>query len=95
MDKFVKYVGTAQEAVEVINQLQPFLSQHELEVRKEISNTDEVTEPISQNIRSSTNRKRLDEMKKEGSSFLGLQWTITDDSFQACQVTIKKRKLET
>ena len=91
MDDFIKSVETPEEAIEVFNQLQPLLSQHGFELKKRISNNDEVTEAIPEDWKSISNTKQVEvEPNAEGSSVLGLQWTVTDDSFQVCRGTNKK-----
>ena len=91
MDDFIKSVETPEEAIEVINQLQPLLSQHGFELKKWISNNDEVTEAIPEDLKSISNTKQVEvEPNTEGSSVLGLQWTVTDDSLQVCRGTNKE-----
>ena len=91
MDDFIKSVETPEEAVEVFNQLQPLLSQHGLELKKLISNNDAVTEAIPEDLKSISNTKQVKvEPNTEGSSVLGLQWTVTDDSLQICRGTNKE-----
>ena len=91
MDDFIKSVETDEEAVEVFNQLQPLLSQHGLELKKWISNNDEVTEAIPEDLKSISNTKQVEvEPNAEVSSVLGLQWTVTDDSLQVCRGTNKE-----
>ena len=91
MDNFIKSVETPEEAFEIFNQLQPLLSQHEFELKKVISNNDAVTKAIPENLKSISNTKQVEvEPNKEGSSVLGLQWTVTDDSLQVCRVRNKE-----
>ena len=91
MDDFIKSVETPEEAIEVFNQLQPLLSQHGCELKKWISNDDAVTEAIPEDLKSTSNTKQVEvEPSTEGSSALGLQWTVTDDSLQVCRGTNKK-----
>ena len=91
MDNFIKSVETPEEAIEIFNQLQPLLSQHRFELNKLISNNDAVTKAIPENLKSISNTKQVEvEPNKEGSSVLGLQWTVTDDSLQVCKVTNKE-----
>ena len=91
MDDFIKSVETTEEAIEVFNQLQPLLSQHGFELKKWISNDDAVTEAIPEDLKSVSNTKQVEvEPSTEGSSVLGLQWTVTDDSHQMCRGTNKK-----
>ena len=91
MDDFIKSVETPEEAIEVFNQLQPLLSQHGFELKKWISNNDAVTKAIPEDLKSISNTKQVEvEPNTEGSSVLGLQWTVTDDSLQVCRGTNKE-----
>ena len=91
MDDFIKSVETPEEAIEVFNQLQSLLPQHGFELKKWISNDDAVTEAISEDLKSISNTKQVElEPNTEGSSVLGLQWTVTDDSLQVCRGTNKE-----
>ena len=91
MDDFIKLVETPEEAIEVFNQLQHLLSQHGFEMKKWISNNDAVIEAISEDLKSISNTKQVDvESNTEGSSVLGLQWIVTDDSLQVCRGTNKE-----
>ena len=91
MDDFIKSVETPEEAIEVLNQLHPLLSQHGFELKKWIGNDDAVIEAIAEDLKSISNTKQVEvEPSTEGSSVLGLQWTITDDSFQVCRGTNKE-----
>ena len=50
-----------------------------------------VTNAIPEDLRSISKTKQVEvEPSKEGSSVLGLQWTITDDSLQVCRGTSKE-----
>ena len=91
MDDFIKSVETPEEAIEVFNQLQPLLSQHGFELKKWISNNDAVTKAIPEDLKSISNTKQVEvEPNTEGSSVLGLKWTVTDDSLQVCKGTNKE-----
>ena len=91
MDHFIKSVETPEEAIKVFKQLQPLLSKHGLELKKWITNSDVVTNAIPEDLRSISNTKQVEiEPGKEGSSVLGLQWTIIDDSLQVCRGTSKE-----
>ena len=92
MDDFIKSVETPEEAIKkVFNQLQPLLSQHGFELKKWISNNDAVTEAIPEDLKSISNTKQVEvEPSTEGSSVLGLQWTVTDDRLQVCRGTNKE-----
>ena len=91
MDDFIKSVDTREEAIEVFNQLQPLLSQHGFELKKWISNNDAVTKAIPEDLKSISNTKRVEvEPNTEGSSMLGLQWTVIDNSRQVCRGTNKE-----
>ena len=91
MDDFIKSVETDEQAINVFKQLQPLLSKHGFELKKWITNSDMVTNAIAEELRSINNTKQVEvEPSKEGSSVLGLQWTITDDSLQVCRGTSKK-----
>ena len=81
MDDFIKSVETPEEAIEVFNQLQPLLSQHEFELKKWISNNNAVTKAVPEDLKSIGNTKQVEvEPNTEGSSIIGLQWTVIDDS---------------
>ena len=81
MEDFIKSVETPEEAIAVFNQIQPLLSQHGFELKKWISNNDAVAEAIPEDLKSISNTKQVEvEPNTEGSSVLGLQWTVTDDS---------------
>ena len=91
MDDFIKSVETSEEAIEIFNQLQPLLSRHGLELKKWISNNEAVTEAIPKDLKSISNTKQVEvEPNTEGSSVLGLQWAVTDDTLQVCRVTNKE-----
>ena len=91
MDDFIKSVEIPEEAIEVFNQLQPLPSQHGFELKKWISNNDAVTEAIPEDLKSISNTKQVEvEPSTEGSSVLGLQWTVTDESLQVCRGTNKE-----
>ena len=83
MDDFIKSVETPEEAIKVFKQLHPLLSKHGFEQRKWITNSDVVTNAIPVDLRSISNTKQVGiQPSKEGSSVLGLQWTIIDDSLR-------------
>ena len=85
-DDFIKSVETPEEAIEVFNQLQLLLSQHSFELKKWIRNNDAVTKAIPEDMKSISNTKQVEvEPNTEGSSVLGLQWTVTDDRLQVCR----------
>ena len=91
MDNFIKSVETPEEAIEVFNQLQFLLSQHGFDLKKWISNNDAVTKAIPEDLKSISNTKQVEvEPNTEGSSVLGLQWTVIDDSLQVCRGTNKE-----
>ena len=91
MDDFIKSVETPEEAIEVFSQLPVLLSEHGFELKKWISNSDAVTEAIPEDLKSISNTKQVEvEPNTEGSSVLGLQWTVTDDSLQVCRGTNKE-----
>ena len=82
MDAFIKSRETTEEAIEVFNHLQPLHSQFGFELKKWISNNDSVTETILEDLKSISDTKQVDvEPNTEGSSVLGLQWTLTVDIF--------------
>ena len=88
MDDFIKSIETPEEAIEVLNQLQPLLSRQGIELKRWIINNDAVTETIPQDLKSISKTKQVEvEPNTEGSSVLGLQWTVIDDSLQACRGT--------
>ena len=85
MDDFIKSVETTEEAIKVFKQLQFLLSKHGVELKRWITNSDVVTNANPKDLRSISNTKQVEvEPSKEGSSLLGLQWTITDDSVTVC-----------
>ena len=91
MDDFINSVETPEEAIEVFNQLQPLLSRHGFELKKWISNNDSVTKAIPEDLKSISNTKQVEvEPNTEGSSVLGLQWTVTNDSLHVCRGTNKE-----
>ena len=56
-----------------------------------ISHNDAVTEAIPDDLKSISNTKQVEvEHNTEGSSVLGLQWTVSDDSLQVCRGTNKE-----
>ena len=86
IDDFIKSVETPEEEIEVFNQLQPLLSRHRFELKRWISNNDAVTKAIPEDLKSISNTLQVEvETNTEGSSVLGLQWTVTDDSLQVCR----------
>ena len=90
MDDFIKSVEIPEEAIKVFNQLQPLLSQHGFELKKWISKNDAVTKAIPEDLKSISNMKQFEvKPNTEGSSVLGLQWTLIDDSSQVCRDTNK------
>ena len=91
MDDFIKSVETTEKAIQVFSQIQPLLSQHGFQMKKWISNNDAVTEAIQEDLKSISNTKQVEfEPNTEGSSVLGLQWTVSDDNFQVCRGTNKE-----
>ena len=91
MDDFIKSVETPEEAIKVFKQLQPLLSKHGFELKEWIASSDVVTNAIPEDLRSISNTKQIAvEPGKEGSSVLGLQWTIIDYSLQVCRGTSKE-----
>ena len=91
MDDFIKSVETPEEAIKVFKQLQPLLSKHGFELKKWITNSDPVTNAIPEDLRSISKTKQVEvEPSQEGSSVLGLQWRIIDDSLQVCTGTSKE-----
>ena len=86
MDDFIESVETTEEAIEVFNQPQPLLSRHGFELKKLISIKEAVTKAIPEDLKSISNTKQVEvEPNTEGSSVLGLQWTVHDDSLQVCR----------
>ena len=91
MDDFIKSLETPEEAIEVFNQLQPLLSRHGFKLKNWISNNDAVTKAIPEVLKSISNKKQVEvDPNTEGSSVLGLQWTVIDDSLQVCRGTNKE-----
>ena len=101
MDDFIKSVEEPEKAIKVFKQLQLLLSKHRVELKKWITNSDVVTDAIPEDLRSISKTKQNEvELSNEGSSPLGLQWTIIDDSLQVCrgtseevETTITQRKI--
>ena len=91
MDDFIKSVKTPEEAIEVFTQLQPLFLQHGFELKQWISNNDAAIDGIPEDLKSMSNTKQAEvESNTEGSTVLGLQWTVTDDSLQeVCRGTNK------
>ena len=91
MDDFINSVETPEEAIEMFNQLQPLLSRHGFKLKKWMSNNDAVTKVIREGLKSISNTRQVEvEPNTEGSSLLGLQRTVTDDSLQECRGTNKE-----
>ncbi|XP_075243707.1 uncharacterized protein LOC142337959 [Convolutriloba macropyga] len=91
MDDLNKSVETTEEGIELFNQLQPLLSKHGFELKKWISNKDDVNAVIPEDLKSISNTKQVDiEPNAERSSVLELQWNVTDDSLQVCRGTNKE-----
>ena len=91
MDDFIKSVETPEEANEVFSQLRHLLWQHGFQLTKWVSNSNEVWKAIPVDLKSISNTKQVEvEPNAEGSSVLGLQWTVTDDSLQVCRGTNKE-----
>ena len=68
MDDFIKSVVTPEEAIEVFNQLHPLLSRHGFELKKWMSDNDAVTEAIREDLKPSSNTKKVEvEPNTEGS----------------------------
>ena len=85
---FIKSVETPEKAIEVFNQPQPLLSQHRFELKKWISSKAAGTKGIPEDLKSISNTKQVEvEPNAEGSSVLGLQWTVTNHSLQECRGT--------
>ena len=88
MDDFIKSVVTPEEAINVFKQTQPLLSKHGLKPKKWITNGNKVTEEIPVDLGSISDTKQVEvERNKGGSSVLGLQWTVTEDSLKVCMGT--------
>ena len=90
-DDFIKSVETPEKAIKVFKQQQPLLSKHGFELKKWITKSDLVTNAISEDLISISDKKQVEvEPSKEGSTVLGLQWTIIDYGLQVCRGTSKK-----
>ena len=64
---------------------------HGFQLTNWISNSDKVCNAIPVDLKSIRNTKQVEvEPNTEGSSVLGLQWTVTDDSLQVCRGTNKE-----
>ena len=88
---FIKSVETPEEAIEVFSQLRHLLSQHEFELKRWISNRDEDSEAIPVYLKLIKNTKQVEiQPNSQGSSVLGLKWTVTEDSLQICRGTTKE-----
>ena len=91
LDVFIKSVETQEEAIEVFNQLQPLLWRHGYELKKWISNNNAGTKAIPEDLKSISNTKQFEvEPDTEGSSVLGLQWTVINGRLQVCRGTNKE-----
>ena len=91
MDDFIKSVETLEEAIEAFRQLRLLLSQHGFQLTKWIINSDKVCKAIPVDLKSISNTKQVEvELNKDGSSVLGLQKTVTDDSLQVYRGTNKE-----
>ena len=85
MDDFIKSEETPEEAIQVFSQLR-HLSKLGFQLTKWICISDEVCKAIPVDLKSISNTKQVEvEPNTEGSSVLGLQWTVNDDSLQVCQ----------
>ena len=85
-DDFIKSVEIPEKATDVFNQLHSLLSKHGFDLKKWISNNNAVNEAIPEDLMSISITKQVEvEPKTVGSSVLGLQWTVTDDSLQLCR----------
>ena len=88
MDEVIKSVEAPEVVIEVFNQLQSRLSRHGFELTKLISNNHAITKAIPEDLKSISNTKQVEvEPNTEGSSVLGLQWNVIDDSLQVCRGT--------
>ena len=90
-DDFIKSVETPEKAIKVFKQQQPLLSKHGFELKKWTTNSDVVTNAFPEDLISISDKKQVEvEPSKEGSTVLGLQWTIIDYILQVCRGTSKK-----
>ena len=88
VDDFIKSVETPEEEIEDLWHL---FSQHGFELKKLISNSDEVSKAIPVDLKSISDTKQVEiEHKSEGSSVLVLQWTANDYRLQVCRGIVKK-----
>ena len=63
-------------------------------MKKWVSNNDELNAVIPEGLESISNTKQVDiEPNAQGSSVLGLQWNVTDDSLQVCRGSNKEVKV--
>ena len=84
--RFHQIIKNLKEAIDVFNQLHPLFSRQGFELKKWISNNDAVTEAIPGDLQSISITKQVEmEPNTEGSSVLGLQWTVINDSLQVCR----------
>ena len=89
--RFHQISRNPEEPIEVFNQLRPPFSQNGFEQKKWISNNDAVSEAIPEDLNSISKKTQIEvQPNTDGSSVLGLQWTVTDDSLQVCRGTNKE-----
>ena len=82
---------TLEEAIEDFSHFRQFFSQHRLELKEWIRNSDEFSETTPVDLKWISYTKQVAiEPNSEGSSVLGLQWTVSDDSLKVCNVTNKE-----
>ena len=88
MDNFIKSVDTPDEAIDVFKQLQPLLLKHGFELKKCITKSNDVTEEILEDLRSTSDTRQVKvEPSMVGSAVLGLRWNFTEDISQVCRST--------
>ena len=91
MENFLKSDDTLEEAINVFNQLQPFLLKNGFELKTWFTNCSRFTEENPEDLRKISDTKKVEmEPYKVGSSLLGLQSTVTEDNLQVCIGTSKK-----
>ena len=78
MDNFNKSLAILEEAIDVLNQLQPLLSQNGFELKKWINNNDVDTEAIPEILKSIRDTKQEEmDLNTERFLVLGIKWCVT------------------
>ena len=94
MDNLIKSLETAEEGIEVFNQLQPLLSKHGFELKKWISNNDEVNAVIAEGSKSISNTKQVDvEKMHRDHLYLECNGMLLTIVFRSSEVPTKNLRL--